>query len=169
MIIIGYQGIGKSTLVKNDLLHQYIDLESGNFWIPEKVINNDAKEGSMFRDQYWYLAYVNIAEDLSRQRFRVFVSSHEPVRKRLQQSKELVVAIRPDLDLKDQWLQRLKDRYENSHLDKDYKAYMNAVERFDDNIKEIDRDVYNIIPITSMTYNIDQLILNFQERDLLHL
>lgn len=31
MIIIGYQGIGKSTLAKNSL--KYIDLESGNFWI----------------------------------------------------------------------------------------------------------------------------------------
>jgi hypothetical protein len=38
---------------------------------------------------------------------------------------------------------------------------MNAVERFEDNIKEIDRDIANIIPITSMTYDIDQLIRDF--------
>lgn len=30
MIIIGYQGIGKSTLAHED--NKYIDLESGNFW-----------------------------------------------------------------------------------------------------------------------------------------
>lgn len=34
MIVIGYQGIGKSTLANKDL--RFIDLESGNFWVDGK-------------------------------------------------------------------------------------------------------------------------------------
>ena len=33
MILVGYQGIGKSTLAKEKV--DIIDLESGNFWIPK--------------------------------------------------------------------------------------------------------------------------------------
>ena len=90
MIIIGYQGIGKSTLAKNDL--RYIDLESSNFFVNGK------------RDENWYIIYCSIAEHLSQQGYRVFVSSHEVVRKQLENSKEKVYVCHPRLDLKDLWI-----------------------------------------------------------------
>ena len=37
MIVIGYQGIGKSSLAGRD--HKYVDLESGNFWVDGKRAN----------------------------------------------------------------------------------------------------------------------------------
>ena len=67
MIVIGYQGIGKSTLANKDL--RFIDLESGNFWVDGK------------RADDWYKPYCQIAEHLSRQGYIVFTSSHEVVRK----------------------------------------------------------------------------------------
>ena len=76
MIIIGYQGIGKSTLAKNSL--KYIDLESGNFWI-----NGE-------RDEQWYKPYCNIANHLSAQGYTVFTSSHKEVREELKNSNEIV-------------------------------------------------------------------------------
>ena len=48
MIIIGYQGIGKSTLANNK--NGYIDLESSSFW------NN----GTRIPD--WHIYYCRIAE-----------------------------------------------------------------------------------------------------------
>ena len=64
----------------------------------------------------------------------------------------------PALHLKDEWIAKLKLRYENSKLDKDYKAYMNAVDRYGDNIKEIANSGLNCIEIDSMDYNLDELI-----------
>ena len=52
MIVIGYQGIGKSTLAGRD--HKFIDLESGNFWVDGK------------RADDWYKPYCQIAEHLSK-------------------------------------------------------------------------------------------------------
>ena len=122
MIIIGYQGIGKSTLAGCD---NCIDLESGNFWIDGK------------RDDNWYIPYCNIAEHLSNQGFTVFVSSHQVVRDRLSQSDEATITVFPSLDLREEWTERLKERWEQSGLDKDYRAYMNAYVRYHDNIKEL--------------------------------
>ena len=143
MIFIGYQGIGKSTLAGHN---RYIDLESGNFWINSK------------RDENWYIPYCNIAEHLSEQGYRVFTSSHEVVRNCLTTSKEDCFVVYPALHLKDEWIAKLKARYENSKLDKDYKAYMNAVDRYEDNIKEIANSGFNCIQIDSMDYNLDELI-----------
>lgn len=68
LIMIGYQGIGKSSCAgKNDC----IDLESSTFWF----------EGS--RSENWYIPYCNIAMDLANQGYTVFTSSHKVVREQL--------------------------------------------------------------------------------------
>lgn len=141
MIIIGYQGIGKSTLAQCNL--NYIDLESSNFWIDGK------------RADDWYKPYCKIAEHLSRQGYRVFVSSHECVRKMLKDSNEQVVCCVPAVSLKEQWIERLKKRYESDQSNKNYKAYMNAVDRYEDNIMEIEFSGFPIVILTSMDYDLD--------------
>ena len=75
MIIIGYQGIGKSTLANID--NAYIDLESSNFWHKGERYDN------------WYIYYGKIAESLSRQNYNVFTSSHREVRDYLKNIIEL--------------------------------------------------------------------------------
>ena len=106
MIVIGYQGIGKSTLANRK--HDYIDLESGSFWHNGKRIND------------WYIYYCQIAEHLSRQGNVVFISSHEPVRKFLLSSNERAICIYPSLLLADEWKQKLYRRYAETDLTKDY-------------------------------------------------
>ena len=99
MIIIGYQGIGKSSAT--NLMDNTIDLESSNFFHPvTKVRPND-----------WYEYYCNIAEDLSMQGNVVFTSSHEVVRKRLTGSYFTIVYIYPGLEMEDVWIDRLERRY----------------------------------------------------------
>lgn len=150
MIFIGYQGVGKSTIAEHDIIS--IDLESGNFWY--KL--TDTSEP--IRDKLWYIPYCNIAESLSLQGYNVFVSSHECVRKQLANSIEHVVAIVPAIELKDAWVHKLARRYEASGLDKDYKAWMNAKDRYEANIQEIKQDCKNIIEITRMQYDLSLLI-----------
>ena len=150
MIVIGYQGVGKSTLASRNL--KYIDLESSNFWF------DDAETKQRVRHSNWYEMYCNVAEDLSRQGYVVFVSSHQPVRERLLKSEEYVVACVPSLILKDEWIKKLKERYENSLLEKDYKAYMNAADRFAENVTEIMNGGFDTILITDVDYNLQNLI-----------
>ena len=115
MIISGYQGIGKSSLAgKNNC----IDLESGNFWVDGK------------RADDWYKPYCQIANHLSEQGYTVFVSSHEPVRRELEKSKEPVYVIFPAIDLKDEWIKKLEDRYNNTKLDKDRIAFKQFLSDF---------------------------------------
>ena len=86
MIVIGYQGIGKSTYSNKDIT--CIDLESGNFWV----------DGVRLDD--WYKVYCNIANHLSKQGYTVFVSSHQVVRDELKNSDEQVCIVYPSHSLK---------------------------------------------------------------------
>ena len=145
MILIGYQGIGKSTLAGK---LNCIDLESGNFWI----------DGA--RSDDWYKPYCKIAIDLSSQGYWVFTSSHEVVRNYLKEinTTEQIYCIVPDLNLKDEWIAKLYDRYQHSNLEKDYKAYMNAKDRYTENIQEILNSGYKALVISDMNYNLYNVI-----------
>lgn len=147
MIIIGYQGIGKSTLANPHL--GYIDLESSNFFVDGK------------RDENWYKVYCSIAKHLSQQGFKVFISSHEVVRRELKGCNEDVVVIYPDLKLKDEWIEKLRLRYENMLRDKDYKAWKYAEDRYEDNIKALmAEDSFDHIVIEDMNYSLRWLLMN---------
>ena len=153
MIIIGYQGIGKSSISKRNNL--FIDLESGNFWVDGK------------RAEDWYKPYCQIAEHLSQQGYIVFTSSHEVVRKQLENSKEIVVLAYPSLNLKDMWIDKLENRYRDTGLEKDYKALMNAKDRYDDNIRELNesRIPYKIV-LSKPDYDLEASVIHFRNRDL---
>ena len=128
MIIIGYQGIGKSTV--SSIETGCIDLESSNFWINGK------------RHDDWYVPYCNIALQLSKQGYTVFVSSHKEVRDYLlpfatSGTSEFIVCMYPGEILKDEWIERLRSRYVKTPSKKNQKALMNAVDRFEENIDEL--------------------------------
>lgn len=144
MIIIGYQGIGKSTLAKDSW--KYIDLESGNFWV-----NGE-------RDEQWYKPYCNIANHLSAQGYTVFTSSHKEVREELKNSSEVVKIAFPALKLKTDWLIRLTNRYNESMLEKDYKALINASLYYEDNINDLMNEPFDKIIINNIDYNLRELI-----------
>lgn len=147
MIIVGYQGIGKSTLVKKTA--GFIDLESGNFWW-----NGE-------RPDDWYIYYCQIAEDLSRQGYIVFVSSHQVVRNFLKNSKEKVIVIFPSILKRDEWVEKLKNRYERSLKIKDYKAWKNAEDRYHENISELMNSGFYFIEIDDvLNYDLEEIIQN---------
>ena len=123
MIIVGYQGIGKSTI--SSFITSMIDLESGNFWVDDK------------RNEDWYRVYVNIAEHLSNQGYTVFLSSHKVVREELNRREVPFAVICPSLEMKAAWIAGLKVRYEHSMKGKDFKAWKNAEQCYDENIKDL--------------------------------
>lgn len=150
MIVIGYQGIGKSTLAGRN--NRFIDLESGNFWIDGK------------RADDWYKPYCKIAEHLSQQGYIVFTSSHEVVRKQLENSSEIIVVCYPSIDLKDEWIDKLEERYAISKSEKDYKALMNAVDRYEENIKELSESnrKYYKLTLTRLDYDLEASLIHIK-------
>ena len=144
-IISGYQGIGKSTLSRAG--SGYIDLESGNFFV-----------GGV-RDESWYIPYCQIAIHLAEQGYRVFVSSHAVVREylgSLPKTVDLFVCF-PSFSLRSAW--KLEYRYESSQLDKDYRAWKNAEDRYLENIKELhETKGFKPIVICDMNYSLSRLI-----------
>lgn len=124
MIIIGYPGIGKSSISNSDT--RCIDLESSNFFVDDK------------RPDDWYKYYVQIAQHLSAQGYTVFVSSHKVVRDELKATNAEDVAVCfPNANLKEQWVERLFDRYKRTRLDKDLRAAMNVEQNYLSNIVEL--------------------------------
>lgn len=152
MIVIGYQGIGKSTLSRKNF--RYIDLESSAL-----------RKGGV-RWENWHEPYCMIAEWLSRQGYTVFVSSHKEVRGYLNECcKEPFCAVVPSESLKDEWTDKLLKRYEQFPTDKNYRAYRNAVDRFTENIREIKNDVEDVREIRSMTYELGKIIADTPSAD----
>jgi hypothetical protein len=144
MIIVGYQGIGKSSLAG---VGNCIDLESSNFWIDGK------------RDPEWYKPYCKIADHLSKQGYIVFTSSHEVVRKELEYcTDEPVWIVFPSVDLKDEWIKKLHKRHERTGLDKDYKAWKNAEDRYEENIFELMVSPLRCYTIKTMDYELDYIV-----------
>lgn len=141
---------------KNTVFPAFIDLESGNFWV-----NGE-------RNYVWYMVYAKIAMELSKQGFVVFTSSHEVVRTAFslylneeEYKNEKVLVVHPSYDLKDQWIERLESRYEASGLDKDYRALMNAKDRYEENIKELEQSPFDTAIIKSMDYELFQIIADY--------
>lgn len=124
MIIVGYPCTGKSTYA-NSHGYSVIDLESGNF----------IKDGS------WVESYCNVAIDLSKHGYDVFVSSHDVVHKQLLKSGyKFIFAIYPSLEIKDEWIEQLHSRYLNTKLEKDYRAWQRALHHYDEDVASFRED-----------------------------
>lgn len=142
MIYVGYQGIGKSSISgKNNC----VDLESGNFWV----------EGTRVED--WYKIYCNIAEHLSNQGYKVFMSSHKVIREELNKRNIEFTVICPSLKLKEQWIKRLQKRFDRTRSTKDFKALKNAEEMYEENIKDLTSERKAII-IKVIDYDLMEMI-----------
>ena len=149
MIIIGYQGIGKSSLAGRR--SEYIDLESSNF----NNVYGEKTEG-------WHIPYCKVAEDLSKQGYVVFVSCHPPVQNYFEESNEYVMLIYPSLDLKEDWINRLSCRYEKDRSVKNLTALNNADLHYDKQIMALNCSPFeNKLVLKDMNYILDDEITNF--------
>lgn len=147
-IIVGYQGVGKSTLAFHN--KNVIDLESSNFFVNGK------------RDEKWYIPYCNIARSLARQGYVVCISSHLEVREELKRNPaNRQIIVYPALSLEDVWVKSLKNRYEQIKSDKNLKALKNAEQCYRENIIDLsNQQGFEKIEITSMDYNLRDALIN---------
>ena len=144
LIVVGYQGIGKSSCAGKD---GCIDLESGNFFIGEQ------------RAPDWYMPYCQIAMNLANQGYTVFTSSHAVVYEQLASMPMLsnvgkVVVFCPEQNMMDEWIHRLAVRYAESNLWKDAKALENAIARYHENISELVNSGLPVYQPVAMDYDL---------------
>ena len=145
MIIVGYQGIGKSTLAAKD--DKFISLESSSFYINGK------------RSKDWYIPYCEIAFDLSKQGFIVFTSSHKVVRGIFRNSFDHMALCYPNESLHDQWINKLQKRYDFTGLDEDYRALQNVKFKFYEDINDLKNEKeFGHIVLTSIDYDLKEEI-----------
>ena len=163
LIIIGYQGIGKSSLGGKD---GCIDLESSNFYVDGK------------RDSYWYIPYTNIAMNLANQGYTVFTSSHACVAHEFKLQQLLgvtkikyqnignIVVFRPKAcpDWKYVWIERLRKRYERTSLTKDYRALQGAESHFFEDMKQLDCHGFDVYTPDSLDYDLYDYVKIIRER-----
>ena len=147
LVIVGYQGIGKSSIKNHP---KVIDFESSLF-----KINGE-------RDDSWPVIYARQAVSMAEQGYIVLVSSHAAVRSELSlygQEDIAIVTITPDISLKNAWCAKLESRYESDRSEKNHAAWKNAVQCYEENIKDIASEPYlTHIYIHDMTYSLFQII-----------
>ena len=151
MIIIGYPGIGKTTLARKS--RRYVDLESSLFMVNGKRVDD------------WYILYCNIAKDISRQGNDVFVSSHEDVVRTLELMSSVgdnleVLSIVPEysVDMMDKWVLRLKNRYEETQMEKDRRSYEYVKDNYQTSILSILRRNIYCEMINDLHYSLEAII-----------
>ena len=145
MIVIGYPGIGKTSVTKTNV--GYIDYDSSLF---EKV------DG-------WEKDYVEAATNLSKWGNVVFVSSHKTVQELLLKSSEIVVVIYPSLMLHDFWINKLKTRYAKTGNEAEHRALIRCVCHYCEDILELQESEFkNKIEITDEDYKLEDLLAGIQ-------
>ena len=147
MIFCGYQGVGKSSICNRE--NGYIDFESSNFFVNE------------IRPNTWVDIYINQAIDLNNQGYDVFLSTHKALRNRLNELNIDFTVITPSKDLKEQWIERLNNRYRNNPSIKNMKALKNAEECYEENVDDLCSE-NNVIMITSIKYDLKDFIEDYK-------
>lgn len=150
MIIMGYPGIGKSSVAKED--YRFIDLDSA-----DRLIH-----GKYGRNKRWEEAYCNMALLLSKQGYIVFVSTHPEVRKRIIAKEKNPVLCYPNIALKDEWIKRLYSRYQDRKNRPTHNAWRRAKDHFDEDYDSLSKEKCNQLILYDMDYNLKKDILELK-------
>lgn len=151
-IYIGYPCVGKTTWAEN--LSGVIDLESSLFFANGERYHN------------WHKVAAKMALNFLKQGFDVFTTSHKDLCDELSYlvkngtlTTEEVYIIFPSPNLKEQWIEKIKQRYENTKLYTHRKAYENCCENFSEHIENmLSYDCFTQRMITDLDYNLIELI-----------
>ena len=145
MIIIGFPGIGKSSVTRaydgDTNTTGYIDLESSNF----------------VKDDNWAKEYCSLAIDLDLQGYNVFVSSHKAIREYLAEKQDIfpdIMEVFPSKEMCTEWLNRLELRYMKCKTAKNERALNYMRNNFDPAVDEMERDaIVHKVRITKENMN----------------
>lgn len=151
LIIIGYQGIGKSSFASSR--NRTVDLESSNF-----KVNGE-------RDDNWQAIYCRIAISLAKQGYVVFTSSHQVVVEEFLKYDNIdndysIVIVFPHHSLEIEWIEKLHQRWiADIKNEKNWIAYKDAEENFKNEIYWLtSQNKIFYIPIKTMDYDFSRIV-----------
>jgi hypothetical protein len=130
IIICGFAGIGKSYFAKRT---RSVDLESTPF------------------NKNWEI-YSNVAIHMSNNGYNVLLSCHKEIRDMLRSKEIKFITVMPDVNLKEEYIQRYMDRFNTIEFIK------LMTENFEKFITEIKENEKNIVILKSNEYLIDVVL-----------
>lgn len=113
-IISAFPGCGKTYCFKNkqDCFKRILDSDSSHFsWIKDENGNNTKVRNPEFPDNY--IKYIK--DNIGKAEI-IFVSSHEIVRKALEENNIEYTLIYPSIEQKEEWIRRFKNRNDNKQF-----------------------------------------------------
>lgn len=75
--------------------------------------------------------------------------------------KENIICCTPTFELKDKWIEKLKNRYNNSKSDKDYSAYVRAAVHYKEDVNGIINCGFPTVQIKNMDYSLEKVLSDF--------
>lgn len=145
MIILGYPGIGKTTISRDD--YRFIDLDSG-------IVS---------MNKNWAMPYCQIALALSKQGYFVFTSTHEKIRDRIEGMARDVCVCYPNRSLKDDWTAALYRRYDDMRNKPTHDAWKRAKDHFDEDISAMESMRCDKIAIPYSGFNVKKAVVELAE------
>ena len=153
-IYIGYPCVGKTTASKE--LIGIIDIDSSLFFIDGERVSN------------WHKLAVKMALRYLKSGFDIMLTSHKDVCDELALlvkegvlTTDDVYIIFPSPNLKTEWIEKIKQRYEDTKLYIHKKAYDNCSVNFDEHISSMESyDCFTRKMITNMNYRLVEDIIN---------
>lgn len=142
MIIMGYPGIGKTTLANGD--YRFIDLDSSNPLLT-----------GLIKKKHWERQYVGTAIYLSKKGYHVFVSTHpEVIKEVIARDGNNALIVFPSKDIKEYWLEKLLDRYKSLPNRQTHNAWRRARDHFDEDIEELSNVKCHQIVLETESYDL---------------
>ena len=153
MILVGYYGIGKSTLCERN--PTFIDLES-------KFFRDRGNDAGWLGGKKGLNNYIWLIKTFNDSKRHVFVSSDSEIRFALLNEEGInrddIVYICPEKTLKDIWLSKLYKRWIDTSDKKDWFSYIHATKKYADDIESMKRDHIKTIWIKDAEYDLNDLI-----------
>lgn len=138
MVLLGYPGIGKTTLAKKCPI---IDLDSSRF----------------FGKSNWVEKYCAFIKGFNEEGINVFASCHKKVREELKRMGIDYVVVIPSMALRDQWVGKLAKRYFTSEEDADFRAWHRATIDFEADIEDLMEEDKKLV-IEAMDYDLEEML-----------
>lgn len=142
IVISAFPACGKTNKVKNYNYKPYImlDSDSSNFsWTEDENDNNTKTRNPEFPNNY----IEHIKENIGKVDV-IFVSSHKDVRKALRDNGIKYFMVYPTLDMKEEFLKRMKDRGNNEQFIKLFE------DKFEDFVNEIEQECEEVNDTSKM-------------------
>ena len=150
-IVVTYHGIGKTTCAKSH--DNVVDLEYGCFNINDE------------RSKDWHKVVAKLAVSLKRQNKIVLLPCHREIRNWLNENGTDFMVVTPCLELKEQWLERLKKRYEEDPSEHNLSVYKVAEIQYDEDVRSLMGED-NVKVVKDMDYELFDILVYGVEHSL---